>query len=59
MLQWKCMDRAQLRTQLVANDSSNGFGNGRGHPCDIVVAGLPVSSVQLSQGASFTYPTSG
>lgn len=55
MLDWRCMDRAQLRAQLAAN--SNGSGGGGG-ACDLIVAGLPISTAQLVEGVSFTYPTS-
>lgn len=50
MLDWRCMDRTQLRAQLGANASGGG--------CDVIVAGLPISTAQLAQGVSFTYPTS-
>lgn len=56
MLDWRCMDRAQLRAQLAANSSS---GGGNTVACDLLVAGLPLSTIQLAQGVSFTYPTSG
>ncbi|PRW59426.1 glutamate receptor [Chlorella sorokiniana] len=77
MLDWRCMDRAELRAQLAANgssssgggssSSSNGGsgggsgsgGSGSGPACDLLVAGLPMSTTQLAQGVSFTYPTSG
>lgn len=58
MLDWRCMDRAQLRAQLAANSSSGG-GGGNTVACDLLVAGLPLSTIQLAQGVSFTYPTSG
>lgn len=51
MLRWRCIDRVELRAS--ANGSSAGAATSEAAACDLLVAGLPVSTAEMARGVVY------
>lgn len=60
MLRWRCIDRVELRSWLheAGNGSVDGSGSGgavapEAAACDLLVAGLPISTAEMARGVAY------